>query len=193
MTWHPHTADHCDLVALYNNPSSATDGGKSSGTAGAAGIGCPDQALKAATTSQAEITNSKIELAGFGATPDNSLAYPFGSYNAAVEQQVKTGGFLAARTIDEGFNTQATNPYALVVQDLDETTPVSTVEAWINTAVANKVWLILVFHQIDSLANANDIYDVTPQTLQSIVTYLGQNHDCVLTVGQVMSGKTSCP
>ena len=51
-----------------------------------------------------------------------------------------------------------------------------------------------VFHQIDSPAQPQlTIYDVTPQTQQSIVTYLGQNHDCVLTVGQVVSGKTACP
>jgi peptidoglycan/xylan/chitin deacetylase (PgdA/CDA1 family) len=189
-----HTADHCDLVALYNNPKSATDGGRPSGVAGTPGIGCPDHALKAATTSQAEITNSKIELQGFGASPDNNLAYPFGSYNNAVEQQVKNGGFLAARTIDVGYNTKATNPYALVVQDLDDTTTVATVQSWIDTAMANKVWLILVFHQIESNpANFNDSYAETPITLQGIVNYLAQKHTCVLTVGQVVSNKTSCP
>ena len=48
---------------------------------------------------------------------------------------------VSRRTHDctQGFqHSKRTNPYALVVQDLDETTPVSTVEAWINTAVANK-------------------------------------------------------
>ena len=189
-----HTADHCDLVALNANPNSAKDGGMASGNAGAAGIGCPDHALAAATTSQAEITNSKIELQSFGATLDNNLAYPFGSYRSVIEQQVKSGGFAAARSIDVGYDTKATDPYALVVQDLDDTTSVATVQSWIDTAMANKVWLILVFHQIESNpANFNDSYAETPQTLQGIVNYLAQQHTCVLTVGQVVSNHTSCP
>jgi peptidoglycan/xylan/chitin deacetylase (PgdA/CDA1 family) len=187
-----HTADHCDLVALLNNPNSAKDGGKPSGNAGDPGIGCPDHALAAATTSQAEITNSKIELAGFGATPDDNLAYPFGSFNGVIEQQVKNAGFKAARTVDYGYNTRSTNPYALVVQHLDSSTSVATVESWIQTALANKVWLILVYHQIDSPQNANDIYNVTPQDLQTEVNYLGQNHVCVLTMTQVLNN-VSCP
>ncbi|HWB33956.1 MAG TPA: polysaccharide deacetylase family protein [Candidatus Paceibacterota bacterium] len=183
-----HTADHCDLVALFANPSSA----KVTGAVGAPGVGCPDHALPAATTSQAEITNSKIQLQGMGISPDNNLAYPFGSYSSAVEAQVKSAGFLAARTIDVGYNTKATDPYALVVQNLDTTTSVATVEGWIHTALANHVWLILVFHQIEANpANDNDSYAETPAVLQGIVQYLAQQQACVLTVGQVVAG-TSC-
>ena len=182
-----HTSDHCDLVALYNNPNTATK----SGNVGATGVGCPDHALAAATTSQAEITNSKIELTGMGATPVDNLAYPFGNYTYAIEQQVKAAGFKGARTIDQGFNTKATvaaDPYRLVVQDLDENTSVATVQSWIDTALANNVWLILVFHQIESNpANFNDTYGETPTTLQGITSYLTSKSACVQTVSQVLN------
>lgn len=190
-----HTADHCDLIALYNNPASAMDGGQQSGNVGDPGIGCPDHRLAAATTSQAEITNSKIELTAMGATPVDNLAYPYGNYTSAIEQQVKAAGFKGARTIDQGFNTKttvATDPYRLVVQDLDMNTSVATVQSWIDTALANNVWLILVFHQIEANpANFNDTYAETPQTLQSIVSYLSSKNACVQTVSQVLNG-TPC-
>ncbi|HWB33953.1 MAG TPA: MBG domain-containing protein, partial [Candidatus Paceibacterota bacterium] len=187
-----HTADHCDLVALFADSNSAKDGGKASGNAGDPGIGCPDHALSNATTSQAEITNSKIELQGMGATPDNNLAYPFGSFSSDITSQVAAGGFSAARTIDEGFNTRSTDPYRLVVQDLDTSTTPAEVHAWIDTALANHIWLILVFHQIEeNPANANDTYAETPETLQDTVNYLSQTHACVLTVSQVITN-TSC-
>ena len=180
-----HTADHCDLVALEADPKSATV----TGVQGAPGVGCPDHALTNATSSQAEITNSKIELQNMGISPDSSLAYPFGSFDSTIAGEVATGGFSAARTIDEGFNTKSTDPYRLVVEDLDASTSVATVDSWIQTAQANNVWLILVFHQIEeNPSNDTDIYAETPETLQGVVTDLKTNHVCVLTVGQVLAG-----
>ena len=156
-----HTADHCDLVALYNDPTSAMV----SGAEGAPGVGCPDHALSAATTSQAEIVNGQAQLQAMGASPDDSIAYPFGSYSSAIEQQVADAGIPAARTIDEGYNTRSTNTRALVVENLDDTTSLATVESWINTAKANNLWLILVFHQIEANpASTNDIYAETPES-----------------------------
>ncbi|HTR18865.1 MAG TPA: immunoglobulin-like domain-containing protein [Candidatus Paceibacterota bacterium] len=179
-----HTADHCDLVALQADPNSALV----TGPQGNPGVGCPDHALSAATTSQAEITNSKIEMQAMGISPDDNLAYPFGSFNSTSTAQVAAGGFSAARTIDEGFNTKNTDPYRLVVEDLDSSTPTSTIEAWIHTALVNKLWLILVFHQIEANpANDNDVYAETPATLQDTVNYLAQNGACVLTVSQVLN------
>ena len=81
-----HTADHCDLVALEANPNSATV----TGVQGAPGVGCPDHALVAATTSQAEILNSKIEMQTMGISPDNNMAYPFGSFDSTITGQAAT-------------------------------------------------------------------------------------------------------
>jgi len=179
-----HASDHCDLVALYKNPNSAT----MAGTAGAPGVGCPDHALSEATTAQTQIANSKAQLQNMGSAPVNNFAYPFGSYNSAVKQLTKNAGFLAARTIDQGYNTKASDPYGLAVQNLDDRTRLSTVQSWIDTAVKNKVWLILVFHQIEAdRSKDNDSYAETPALLRGIVNYLVAKRACVLTVGEVVN------
>lgn len=181
-----HTANHCDLVALNNDPNSA----KTSGTPGAPGVGCPDGALPAATTSQAEITNGVLELNSMGVKSVKAFAYPYGSYNAAVESQVQNAGLLGARTIDRGFNTKATKPYALVAQELAPSTSADTIHSWIDAALASKTWLVLIFHKVD--ASSTDAYTTSPQTLQDTVNYLASHNACVETVSQVLSGDTSC-
>jgi peptidoglycan/xylan/chitin deacetylase (PgdA/CDA1 family) len=179
-----HSSDHCDLVALYKNPNSATMAGR----AGAPGVGCPDQALSAAATAQTQIASSKAQLQNMGASPVNNFAYPFGSYNSAVKQLVRNAGFLAARTIDQGYNTKASDPYSLAVQNLDDSTSLGTIQSWIDTAMTNKVWLILVFHQIEAdRSKDNDSYAETPALLRGVVNYLAEKRACVLTVGEAIS------
>ncbi len=181
-----HTADHCDLVALFNDPNSAMNGGVQTGSAGSPGIGCPAGALSAPKTSTAEITESKTKLDSLGATPDDSLAYPYGKYNAGVESEIQGAGFKAARSIDFGYNTKATDPFALVVQHLDSSRSAATIHSWIDTALASKAWLILVFHKVTT--SPTDQYDISPTTLQDTLNYLKQKQGCVLTVTQMLNG-----
>jgi hypothetical protein len=166
------------------------DGGQPKGPQGAPGIGCPDHALAAATTSDAQIVNSKVELKGKGATPVDAFAYPFGTFTNTIQSQVQDAGFKSARTVDLGFNTKLTDPYSLVVEHLDQSKSVATIQSWINTALENKVWLILVFHQIVEPAQAFDRYSETPETLKAVVDYLSQKSVCVLTVSQVLNNNS---
>jgi peptidoglycan/xylan/chitin deacetylase (PgdA/CDA1 family) len=182
-----HTANHCDLVALNKDPNSAMV----AGTPGAPGVGCPDGALSAATTSQAEIQNGVIELNAAGIKNITDFAYPYGSYNEAIEAQVKNADLLGARSIDRGFNTKSTNPGALVAQEFDPSTSTSTVRAWIDSALASKTWLILVMHKVEQ-STSTSAYTTSPELLQATIDYLASTHACVETVAQVMSGDTSC-
>ncbi len=184
-----HTADHCDLVALNEDPASAM----ATGTPGAPGVGCPNRALSAATTSVAEIRNSQAELKAMGAQPDDNLAYPYGSYDQAIEAQVRDAGFKGARTVDFGFNTKATDPYRLTMQEVTPNTSLSDIASRIDAALASKSWLILLFHQVDATNTPAEIYATTPEILRQTVGRLAQEGACVLTVSQVLSGDTSCP
>jgi predicted transcriptional regulator len=56
-----------------------------------------------------------------------------------------------------------------MTQSVNVDTPLSQVQAWIDYAQSNNVWLVLVFHQIDT---SGSIYSSTPDTLQGIVNYI---------------------
>jgi peptidoglycan/xylan/chitin deacetylase (PgdA/CDA1 family) len=180
-----HTLDHCDLVMLQNNSSSAATGGASGPPAGA----CASQ-LAGPTTAAQEIDGSRAALLANGISPADTFAYPYGDYNAAVEGLVKNDGFIGARTVAAGYNTRTTDPYALQTQIIDESTTfapnaLARVEGWINTAVATKSWLVLLFHNVepaDILTQNRDVDGTTPDFLQSIVDYLKSQHVCVVTM-----------
>lgn len=130
-----------------------------------------------------EVLGSKNILAGMGVN-SSSFAYPFGEYNSTIEAIVKQSGFTAARTAkteDSGLNFKNTDRFLLKTQSVETTTSIDQVKAWINEAVAQKGWLILVFHQVD---NSGEQYSVTPETLQQIVNYLKEQNISVVTVSE---------
>ena len=97
-----------------------------------------------------EINNSKSDLTSAGFTPVDSFAYPYGSYNTQVEQLVHGAGFLGARSVDQGYNLESTDRYALKMQHVTNTTTAAQIEGWVQQAIADKTWLILMFHDVRS-------------------------------------------
>ena len=113
-----------------------------------------------------EIIQARHDEIAMGFTPMTTFAYPFGDYNAAAIQDLKTAGYLGARSVNSGFNDKLTNPFLLMDQHVESNTRVTDVEAWIALAKANKTWLILELHQQDY---SGDQYSNTPETLQAII------------------------
>ena len=128
-----------------------------------------------------EITGSRGDLLSIGVKNVDTFAYPFGEYNDFVVQTVKNAGFSGARTTDEGFNLKNTNKFLLKFQSVEVNTTVAQVKQWIDSAVANHTWLILIFHQID---HSNDQYSFYPENLQQIVDYITQKKVHVVTTSQ---------
>ncbi len=98
---------------------------------------------------QQEIAGSRAELLGAGITSVASIAYPFGAYNPAVQQMVRDAGFIGARGVERGFNTKATDKFALKIQSMNRSTTLVELQEWINEAIADNAWLVLMFHQVD--------------------------------------------
>lgn len=77
-----------------------------------------------------------------------SFAAPFGSNNEhtlAVEKTL----YQTARSTEVGFNSpDALQPLQLKVQNVRADTTPAQMRAWLATAKANHVWLILVYHQV---------------------------------------------
>ncbi|OGZ83656.1 MAG: hypothetical protein A2599_01635 [Candidatus Staskawiczbacteria bacterium RIFOXYD1_FULL_39_28] len=118
-----------------------------------------------------EIIGSKNFLESLGAKI-STFAFPFGTHNSLVDQIVKEAGFTGSRTAlarNEGENYKNNNPYALRSKTVDASTTLAQVQQWIDDAIKNKTWIILVFHGID---NSGSQFSSTPQTLNAICDYI---------------------
>ncbi len=127
------------------------------------------------STASQEISGSRSVLESFGMSPVDGIAYPFGDYNSNIKQMVSAAGYTNARTVDVGFNTATTDPLLLKSESAVASTTFSTIQSWIDTAIANKWWLVITFHDVDPaniIAQNGEVYGVTPQMLQEIVSYL---------------------
>ena len=136
---------------------------------------------------RAEVSQSRTDLINLGFSPVNSFAYPYGEYNDLTLQVVKESGFTNARTAitdDAGFNYKNTDPFLLKNNSIEVNTTFDQVKTLIDSAIANKTWVILVFHQID---NSGGQYSVTPAMLQSIVDYIKQTGISTVTMSQGLS------
>ena len=161
-----HTVNHCNL-ATGHCPTDTDP------------IGPADT-----ITSQQEVNNSRTTLLGIGAIPVQSIAYPHGGYNASVEAMVQAAGYIDGRTIDPGFNTRYMDKYALKTQTVTSTTTLAQVQNWIDTAVANKWWLILTFHEVGDSTQSTA---VSKQMFSDIVNYLKTSGATVKTTHDIIS------
>jgi peptidoglycan/xylan/chitin deacetylase (PgdA/CDA1 family) len=160
-----HTVNHCNLVTLL----------------------CPDAEIpnsKDPLNRQQEIVQSKNALLAAGITPVNTFVYPYGEYNNRVITILKNQGFIGARSVDDGFNTKTTDKYALKSFNIDRNTTVAQVKTAIDTAIANKYWLILTFHQVENTLDNAQTEGTTKQLLSDVAAYLKQQQTNVVTMGQ---------
>jgi TPR repeat protein/peptidoglycan/xylan/chitin deacetylase (PgdA/CDA1 family) len=104
--------------------------------------------LKSPAQVDSEINGSRADLLGAGVSDVATIAYPYGKYDAAIEQAVKAN-YIGARSVDLGFNTTDVDRYALKTQLVQRTTSVDQIKTWIDYALANRLWLILTFHRVE--------------------------------------------
>lgn len=180
-----HTVNHCDLVT---------------------GL-CPDADVPNSPdplNAMQEIEEASSTLHADGLVPVDTFAYPYGSYNTTAENDLQQDGFISGRSVDRGYNLMDSNRYTLEIQYVNASTTTdadfqNVVKPWIDYAVANKVWLVLLFHQIEpssTIAQTADPDATTPEMLQDVVTYLKQNSVKVVTVHDavcMMDGMSSSP
>lgn len=153
------------------------------------------------TNLSTEINDNKAYLESLNLSPLSSLAYPYGAYNQDVKDAALAANYLGARSVDEGYNftTALTNPdekFALKIQHVTNLTSTTTIRGWIDEAVANKTWLILMFHEIVNNYPAECVGADTTECAKKIVledtaNYLVNQNVCVLTMTQALNN-ASC-
>lgn len=116
-----------------------------------------------------EIAGSKQDIASFGLRPNVTIAYPFGEYDEVIKEATRAAGYAGARSSDVGYNTRNTDPYALKGQHVEYNVSVETMKGWIDTAIADKTWLILEMHEVKTNAGK---YAITPADFQTIIDYV---------------------
>lgn len=155
----------------------------------------PDLTTLSTADAQIQILGSRNELLAGGLPPVLAFNHPYGNNNPSTVEIIKNAGFTSARTVMSGFNGKDTSPFDLTAQSVNANTTLDQVKEWIDNAVINKTWLVLVFHDIIPNTD-NDPYASTPAMLQDIVDYLQTNNVPVHTVSQgigLMNGITPTP
>lgn len=137
----------------------------------------PDQA-------KGEIFGSRQDLLDIGIRSVDTFVYPYGGFNPLVQSIVQKAGFAAARTILPGFNDASTDRYTLTCQCVDAPTTFPQVRQWVDSAVREGKWLILVFHRVDEDGNP---ISVRHELIQEAIDYLQEKKVRVLTTTQALT------
>lgn len=135
----------------------------------------------------AELTSSQNTLRGwFGITAAKNFATPYGEYNQSVVNEIKKY-YRSHRSTDVGFNSKDNfDLYNIKVQNIINTTTPAQVQAWVNQAMLEKTWVVLVYHEVSTSA-ADQTYAVTPANLDSELSGIKQSGISVQTVDSALN------
>jgi len=129
-----------------------------------------------------ELTQSKADLASHGITATD-FATPYGDYTPATLIQIAKLYASHRGFADVGYNGYPYNDYLLYDQQVQGKVSVATVESYINTAIQNKTWLVLTFHDILPKASTNpDDYQYATSKLDQIAAYVKSKSVQVTTI-----------
>ena len=114
-----------------------------------------DERLRQETTGSWNVLNSE-----YGGV--NNFAAPFGYYDDRVQAAIRQC-YQSHRTTDSGFNAAGYDRYQIKVQNVEVDTKPEEIRRWADFARDNKLWLVLVYHQVESGGE----YSVDTRVLES--------------------------
>ncbi len=131
-----------------------------------------------------ELKQSKSFLESLLGTQIKTFATPYGAYNANVITAIKKY-FQSHRSTDAGYNSKINfTTDNIKVQNMTDTTTMAQFKSWVDTAVGQKAWLVIVYHQIT--VNP-DTYDTTPDALHSQLDVIKNSGTAVETISQAIA------
>ena len=156
-----HTVDHQCLVSV--------------------GGDCQANKLTAAQV-DAQLANSKAALAAQGINA-TAFAAPYGDYDMSAVAQVAKYYSSMRGFADTGNNIWPLGDYLLRNVPVQEvTTPVATLKAKVDEAIANKSWVVFTFHDIRPTPSQNpDDYEYGTAELDQLAAYVKTK----VTAGQI--------
>lgn len=145
----------------------------------------PALSTVSSTQLTSETSGAQQDLTNWGYNP-TTFAYPYddygGSSNSAVVAAVKASGARGARDSDYGGYNNSTS-FPLLLDSMPSeyglgTDNVATVTDWIHQAVANKMWVIILWHRVDETdpnTGAPNPISVPSSVIQGVVNYIVAN------------------
>jgi peptidoglycan/xylan/chitin deacetylase (PgdA/CDA1 family) len=121
-----------------------------------------------------ELQQSKAELEAAGLTV-SGFAYPEGSgtKDGRVLRQVKQY-YDYARSASSGYNSPIVDQYTLRIQSQVSFVSLETMKDWVDEAIENHQWLIILMHAVD---NSGEVYSITPANLTALTGYIKEKVD----------------
>jgi peptidoglycan/xylan/chitin deacetylase (PgdA/CDA1 family) len=130
---------------------------------------------------QSEIAGSKADLVAQSVGSD-TFVYPNADMSPAVINAVKDAGYVAARGGNFGLESTLADKHNLSSIHPDAYSTLPVIKQDIDQALADKRWLILVFHDVVTSGGTGNA--VTPAFLQGVVDYLKQKNVPVVTLSE---------
>ena len=130
-----------------------------------------------------ELGHSQAYLQQLTGQPVRNYISPFGSYNDFSLQFVKKY-YRSHRTTDEGYNSKENfDQYRIIVQNMENTTTMAQYKSWVDEAIKDKAWLMLVYHRV---ASDPTLYDTPLADFQPQLQYLKDKGIAVETTDQAL-------
>lgn len=156
-----HTIHHCSLSSTANHTDDPAN--------------CP----MPLTTAQmdGELGGAQTQLRSWFpsiASVANNFATPYGEYDTNSLTEIKKY-YRSHRSTETGYNTKDNfDRYNIKVQNITDATTPAQVQAWVDQAIKDKSWLVIVYHRVmptDPTPTAED-YSVTPANLATEAQYI---------------------
>lgn len=131
-----------------------------------------------------ELKQSRDQIASYINLPVDAFASPYGEYNSNVLTHIKQF-YDSHRSVDVGYNTKDNfDKNNIKAMSVTSNTSPETVLAWVDEAIQNKAWLVLVYHDI---INNGPLYSNTPDHLDKVLSGLKDRGVSVKTNKQALS------
>jgi len=133
-----------------------------------------------------EINQDFYNIALRGFLPTN-FASPFGAYDTTTIALIAKKYSSHRAFADQGFNFWPYNKYLLKVKYITNTTTLSEAQAWVDQAITQDAWLVVVFHEVLAEVDPTDEYSWKTATFKSFLKYLASKNIKTKTITEVLS------
>jgi len=176
------TTDYPDYLTVAQVQALAQDGNE-------IGSHTVDHAHLPTLTVQAvdrELADSQTAIRGWvGAAAAKNFASPYGEYDPSIVTEIGKY-YRSHRTVDEGYNSRDNfDIWHIKVQNILNTTTPEQVGAWVDQALRDRTWLVLVYHEVDT-GLADPTYSVTPADLSAELNLIKTKSATVLTLDRAL-------
>lgn len=138
----------------------------------------PHMPLLSSTEIEKELIQSKTDIAQYTGITPMDFSTPYGEYSDTVIQKIKTQ-YNSHRSVDVGYNSKGSfDRYNIKAMSAVNTTAPETVLEWVDSAIKDKTWLVLVYHDI---VENGDTFTNSPQHLKAVLDGLKSRGVAVMT------------